>query len=161
MSLGGSPENRDPQTCCPGWDIRIFELASENLLAGWELWEFCKLETQSRRGRRVLSETLSLRSPRLCVSKFRESVDQRKKLTKRLASSALNCLQLAMIESQTLGQNLGVVDWLAAVEFVLPLFQFVPIAGDSHCCLLRPCGRNLATKVAFGRSQDLGDLFWC
>ena len=70
MSLGGSPENRDPQTCCPGWDIRIFELASENLLAGWELWEFCKLETQSRRGRRVFSETLPLRSPRLCVSKF-------------------------------------------------------------------------------------------
>ena len=52
----------------------FFELASENLLAGWELREFCKLETQSRRGRRVLSEALPLRSPRLCVSKFLPSI---------------------------------------------------------------------------------------
>ena len=24
LAQGGSPESRDPQTCCPGWGIRIF-----------------------------------------------------------------------------------------------------------------------------------------
>ena len=48
----------------------LFQLASKINRLVESYGSFAKLETQCRRGRRVLSQTLPLRSPRLCVSKF-------------------------------------------------------------------------------------------